>query len=280
MTLRVAIKVAYFNINNIARGFQIQPDVETIFSILQKAILKIGFLESDMAKIDYAGRTDHGVNALCQVIAFNLHEKWDTLPDRFLHRINAKLPQNIRCWAVALVSIDFHPRFNAVERSYHYIYTIKPGDMLALPLMNESIKLLIGTHNFVNFAKKDTEDDNFTRKINEITIQTHNNQIIFSIKAKSFLWQQCRRLTAHLVQIGKRQVNISYTEQLLLNSGTIIKPTPLPPENLILTNIIYENVVFQADEAIKLKIIQNIEEELYHIKRKEDLLTFLKISLQ
>lgn len=279
MTLRVAIKVAYFNIKNLARGFQIQPDVETIFSLLQRAIIKSGFLESQEAKIDYAGRTDHGVNAICQVIAFNIHEKWDIVPDRFLHRINANLPQNIRCWAFALVSIDFHPRFYALERIYHYVYTINQLEKLDIKSMKESSKLLIGTHNFVNFAKKDTDDDNFTREIKEITLHTHENQIIFSIKAKSFLWQQCRRITAHLIQIGKKQVNISYTKQLLLNSGNVIKPTPLPPENLILTNILYENVIFQEDEAIKLKTIQNIEEELYQNKRKEDLLQFIKNSL-
>ena len=106
-------------------------------------------------------------------------------------------------------------------------------------------------------------------------IQNKNSQVIFTIRAKSFLWQQCRRITAHLIQIGKKQVDLKYTEKLLQNSGKITKPTPLPPENLILTNILYNDIIFQEDKAIKLKLLQTIEEELNEIRRKRDFLHFL-----
>ena len=235
--MRIAIKVAYFNTQDFTHGFQIQPDVETIFSLLQKALLKSGFLNDKDEKVDYAGRTDHGVNAISQIIAINLNESFDAVPDRFLHRINSYLPDTIRCWSYAIVPLDFHPRFDAIDRTYHYIYTKRNNEILNIQLMEKAVNHLIGSHNFINFAKKNENIDNYEREIKELLIEPYKEQIVFTLKAKSFLWQQCRRIVAHLIQIGKEQVSIDFTNKLLLNQNPITKPTPLPPENLILSDI-------------------------------------------
>ena len=163
MGLRLAIKVAYFSITEFSHGFQIQHDVETIFGFLQKAFEKAGFLDKNENELDYAGRTDHGVNAICQVIAINLNEKWNSVPERLLHRVNANLPKNIRCWAYAIVSKDFHPRFNALERSYTYIYTPIKAEIIDVSLMRKACLLLEGTHDLTNFSKKGNDSLNQIR---------------------------------------------------------------------------------------------------------------------
>ena len=275
MSLRVAVKVAYFNINKIANGFQIQPDVDTIFSFLTNALVKSEFLDDKNKKIEYAGRTDHGVNAISQVISFNLHENWKAIPDRFMHRINTNLPKNIKCWAYSLVSNDFHPRFDAITRSYHYVYSKHISEVLDVQLMKEACKHLVGFHNFINFAKRDSDIKNYERGINEITIEERESELIFTISAKSFLWQQCRRITAHLVQIGKKQSTIKDTEKLLTNISNIKKPSPLPAENLILSDIVYENVNFNEDNTIKLKIKQMIIGEVYESRKRVNSLSFI-----
>ena len=147
--------------------------------------------------------------------------------------------------------------------------------MLDVNLMEDSKKLLIGVHNFVNFAKKDSDLDKYEREVNEIKIKNLDDRIIFSIKAKSFLWQQCRRVFAHLIQIGKKQTDLKYTEKLLYNDGKIIKPTPLPPEFLVLTNISYKNIKFTEDGSIKLKILQILYEDLIENTKKINFLDFV-----
>ena len=112
MCIRVAIKVAYFNTIDRLHGFQIQPDVETIQGLLIQAIKKTGYVDTVNFKLDYAGRTDNGVNALCQVVAFNLSETLTEIPSRFLYQINNFLPKNVRCWAYTSVLNSFKPRFN------------------------------------------------------------------------------------------------------------------------------------------------------------------------
>ena len=273
MSLHVAIKVAYFNTKNFAHGFQIQPDIETIFGYIQKALIKAKFIDKEDDSLTYAGRTDHGVNAISQVIAVLLKD-YPQIPERFLFRINKFLPLNIRCWSYAIVTGDFHPRFDALERSYIYIYTKDRSDDLNIHLMNQASKILIGTHNFINFAKKDSKDDKYTRELREITIKESNDALIFFLSAKSFLWQQCRRIVAHLIQIGKRELSIDDTIKLLSTTDKAVKPTPISPENLILTDIKYENVHFIEEEAIKLKIHQIILSEIYEGKKKENSLSF------
>ena len=245
MVLRLAIKVAYFNINEFAHGFQIQPNVETIFSYLQKAFFTSGFIEDQNSSIDYAGRTDHGVNALCQVIAINLPEKWDKVPERFLQRINIYLPKNIHCWAYAIVQSDFHPRYDAIKRKYVYIYSINIDEDLDIELMREASTLLHGLHNFINFAKRDVAVTNYNREILKIGIEKETGEILISLEAKSFLWQQCRRITSHLIQVGKKQATIEDTKLLLTTFENTTKPSPLPAENLILTEILYHNINFK-----------------------------------
>lgn len=272
----ISIKVAYFNTKDIARGFQIQPEVDSIFGFLLKSLEKSKFLDEENKHLAYAGRTDYGVNAISQVISFHLNKAFNEIPERFLHRINSRLPINIRCWAYSIVPNEFHPRFQALERHYWYIYTTQVNENLDLTKMIQAGDLLQGTHNFVNFAKRDTELDNFTRTLNKITIEKINDVFLFKLYAKSFLWQQCRRITAHLIQIGNGSLDISETYKLLNEINGITKPTPLPPENLILTDIIYENIRFTEDRTVKLKIYQMIDEELHSIKKKENSLIYFK----
>jgi tRNA pseudouridine38-40 synthase len=277
LSLRIAIKLAYFNTREFVHGFQIQPNVETIFSVVKRALDKTDFLHQEKNSLDYAGRTDHGVNAIAQVMAFNLKEIWTSVPERFLHRINSYLPKNIRCWAYTIVDEKFHPRFDTIEKSYFYLYILNEEEIKEFDktLMDSAAKLLLGTHNFVNFSKKDRTHDNYTRTIKDITIDYNQDKISITLSSKSFLWQQCRRICGHLIQVGRKQVDADHTLFLLNNFGRIAKPTPLPPEMLILADIKYKNIEFQEDLSIKLKIIQQLTDELLQLKRKEYYLSFL-----
>ena len=65
-----------------------------------------------------AGRTDSGVHASGQVISFDLD--WTHSCEAMLRAINAKLPEDIAVNAVKVADDDFHPRYDAISRCYHY----------------------------------------------------------------------------------------------------------------------------------------------------------------
>src|SRR5688572_21289384 len=77
-----------------------------------------------------AGRTDTGVHSLGQVAHF---DKMGGIPVARLERVlNTVLLPEIRVSAVEEVGDDFHARFSAVSRTYHYYLCAEaPPPMLA-----------------------------------------------------------------------------------------------------------------------------------------------------
>jgi tRNA pseudouridine38-40 synthase len=65
-----------------------------------------------------AGRTDSGVHAAGQVIAFDL--EWSHSAETLQAALNANLPPAVAVQAVSPTRPDFHPRFDALARRYQY----------------------------------------------------------------------------------------------------------------------------------------------------------------
>ena len=114
-----------------------------------------------------AGRTDAGVHAAGQVIAFDVSWR-HTLQD--LHRaLNAVLPADIAIRQLARTSADFHPRYDARWRRYRYTVLNCPvrsplwaryahhvpdgGAGLDLEAMRQASQALIGSHDFAAFGR-------------------------------------------------------------------------------------------------------------------------------
>ena len=66
----------------------------------------------------FAGRTDAGVHASGQVVAFDL--AWNHSPGDLRNALNALLPADVSVFEVAVTRPDFHPRFDAKARTYRY----------------------------------------------------------------------------------------------------------------------------------------------------------------
>src|SRR5690606_5307364 len=67
-----------------------------------------------------AGRTDAGVHALGQVIAFDVSTPIESL-ERALRSMNGVLPHDVAVRDLAVAPADFDPRRHAVQRSYFYV---------------------------------------------------------------------------------------------------------------------------------------------------------------
>ena len=109
------------------RGFQRQPHGETVEDAILEALeaLGVGFEDGTPAGYAAAGRTDAGVSARAQTVAFEAPE-WLT-PRAF----NAELPADVRAWASADVPGSFHATHDAVERHYRYFLYAPPSNVEA-----------------------------------------------------------------------------------------------------------------------------------------------------
>jgi tRNA pseudouridine38-40 synthase len=148
-------------------GWQIQPNRPTI----QGAVVDVASrLTGERVFLFGAGRTDAGVHALGQVATFKTRS--GMAPQEFLRAFNALLPPAIRVLQCEEESPDFHPRWQALEKTYQYrIYRgriVPPFDQryvlhYPFPLDEEAMAcaapLFEGEHDFTAFAGAEGDEE-------------------------------------------------------------------------------------------------------------------------
>jgi tRNA pseudouridine38-40 synthase len=170
-----------------------------------------------------AGRTDRGVHACGQVVAFST-----SYPDRARRAINQQLPLDLWCTASAEAGETFHPRYDARSRTYRYYYAGPPKYPQA---MDEAAREFLGEHNFSNLAR--VGDKNPWRKILDIKVGTEGRFVYLEVKAESFLWHQVRCMAAALYSVGIGEQDTDGI-RLLLNEAVSRPIQPAPAEGLVL----------------------------------------------
>jgi tRNA pseudouridine38-40 synthase len=252
-----ALKLGYVP-NSSYSGFNHQfHDSTNILSIVLRA-LRDARIFYDLENVRFASRTDRGVAALNQVISLHSSRK------PIISEINSYLPNEIKIFGCTEVEEKFNPRKKALSRTYSYFLVC--DDSFCIERGRKALNMLIGTHNFHNFAKIEKDKPkNTVKTIDEATMtEIGNNVIQIRITSRSFLWQQIRRMISHLVDVGTDLANFEVTEMLLLESNVSKKPPPAPPEFLVLEKIEYPNLRFFYDQ----KSVKSFKSYLYQNMRK------------
>ena len=97
-------------------GFQLQPNARTVQGELEAALARLA--GGERVVVDGAGRTDTGVHATGQVIAFTYRGR---LTGTALQQaVNALLPPDVAIRDVRRAPDGFHPRYAARYREYRY----------------------------------------------------------------------------------------------------------------------------------------------------------------
>ena len=232
------------------RGFQRQPDVATVEDTIFDALRALEVLSADAAKPDgyaAAGRTDAGVSALAQTVAFDAP---DWLSPRAL---NAELPADVRAWAAADCPADFHATHHASRREYVYhLFAPTEGDHRAdaTPPVDDdrfraACEALSGTHDFHNL----TPDDRNTERSPTLEAVRDGDYLVVTVTAGGFARELVRRLVSLARAVGTG-------EEPLEKVDRVLEPAPLPghegiapapPEPLVLTHVAYPDLEFAVD---------------------------------
>ncbi|HIH43727.1 MAG TPA: tRNA pseudouridine(38-40) synthase TruA [Candidatus Methanoperedenaceae archaeon] len=239
--MRYAYRLAY--IGTEFSGSQVQPDVRTIEGELFTALQGLGIITSpEDADFASAGRTDAGVHALSQTIAFNTGS-----PAAIPRAINSKLPEPVWLWARAEVGEDFDPRRHATAREYRYFMCSEGHD---IPRMRNASTLLRGEHDFTNFATVG-RGKNPVRIVERLDIRVAGDVIIIDIKANAFLWHMVRKIVTALSLVGSGARNMDWLSQMLAPGEFKEGLTPAPAYGLLLKNIEYPGLKWQEDAYTK-----------------------------
>lgn len=243
MTKRFAIKIAY--IGKEYQGFQRQTEsIKTVEGAILDALIELEIIDNvSESKYSAAGRTDKGVNAISQVIAFN------SLRDKiFLEEINNIFPRDIYAWAKAEVKENFHPRRDALSRTYRLYHYYFNED---LKLMTKAMKKLKGTHDFAKLCKKSDNLQDGSPKSTVLTLETakfklQNNLLEFEFSSRSFLWNQVRKMVSLILDIGSGKYPPEIIDEILNPPTSEPKGgiKPVPPDGLVLYDVYYKNIEF------------------------------------
>ncbi|AKB86175.1 tRNA pseudouridine(38-40) synthase TruA [Methanococcoides methylutens] len=204
--MRVALKIAYIGSNY--HGSQVQPNVPTVEGELFKALTELEIIKDPKsANFISSGRTDAGVHAMGQVVAFDTD-----VPNLAIPRvINSKLPGTIWAWAHSLVPDNFDPRRHAVSRTYRYIMC---GEQYDISRIRSASKLLHGTHDFSNFCTNESGRGT-VRTVERIDVRVSGNLTRIDVEANSFLWNMVRKIVTALMMVGSGVRDEEWLEQML-----------------------------------------------------------------
>lgn len=214
--VRLAFRVSYLGSRFF--GSQMQASDRTVEGEFIAACRRLElFGDWRKASFQAAGRTDRGVHARGQVIAFTTDA-----PARAIGTINIQLPPDLWCTGFSEVPAAFHPRYDATSRTYRYYFSEIPREKEAV---EKAARHFLGVHDFSNFAK--VGDKNPVRNILAIGIGEEDGFVYLEVTAESFLWHQVRCMATALLRVGSgEQSEESVLRYLNGDAGRPLSPAP------------------------------------------------------
>ena len=206
---RYALKIEYNG--GPFSGWQSQDGPPTVQDAIQMALEK---LEPEVPSTVAAGRTDAGVHALGQVAHCDLVKDWK--PFRLAEALNHHLkPLPVAIVDSAPVAADFHARFSAKEREYRYRIICRRAPLthdrglawkvprqLNVETMNVAARHLVGKHDFTTFRASECQAKSPVKTVNSLEIVATGEEILVSVRARSFLHSQVRSFVGTLERVG------------------------------------------------------------------------------
>jgi tRNA pseudouridine38-40 synthase len=223
---RIKITLAYDGTD--FHGWQVQPGLPTIQGALETIVSGI---EGEPVHVAGSGRTDAGVHALAQVAAFTLRNPIP--PNNLRKAINRLLPPAVRILSVEETHPDFHPRFDAIAKTYEY--RIHRGEVFSpfdwryahhfpYPLDEQAFEnlapLLEGEHDFAAFAASDDSDHEGKSTVRTIfSSRAHRagDSLIYEVRGSGFLKHMVRNIVGALLEAGKGNLCEADLRALLLD---------------------------------------------------------------
>jgi len=202
-------------------------------------------------RVEAAGRTDTGVHARGQVIAFDLGSD---IPDvaRALYSLNSVLPSEVQVAELREASADFDPRRQAVRRTYNYRiwnaafpspFEVRTSwhvrEPLALDKMRQAALALPGRHDFFSFQSADNIDRPSVRHLFAASLREELPLVEIEIAANAFCRGMVRNLVGQLVAIGRGRAPVGSMAELLGRRDRSQAAPSAPAQGLFLESVEY-----------------------------------------
>ncbi|MEW6272339.1 MAG: tRNA pseudouridine(38-40) synthase TruA [Thermodesulfobacteriota bacterium] len=241
-------------------GWQAQREGRTLQQTIEKALSTV---LREPVRVSAAGRTDAGVHARGQVIAFDATLDLADVAEpgssdgrspleRVWRSVNAVLPDDVVLRTLERASADFDPRRDAVQRAYLYRiwnaevrspfelrtawHVREPLDVAA---MAEAAGALLGEHDFASFQGADDVPRASVRNVSRSEVARDGEIVRYAIEANSFARHMVRNVVGQLVEIGRGRKPVASMRELLDARDRRLAAAPAPPHGLSLECVRY-----------------------------------------
>ena len=228
-------------------GWQRQTNGRSVQEVLEKALAE---LLGTAVPTAAAGRTDAGVHALGQVVAFDAPR---ALPSKaYVRGLSSLLPGDVAVVEADEVPPDFDPRRWATGKRYRYLISRRPVrapllrrthwevfSALDVEAMQTGATALVGTHDFSSFRAADCEAPHPRRTLRELEVRSVGAILRIEVEGTAFLKHMVRNIVGSLVEVGRgRRVPGWIGEVLAARDRTLAGPTA-PAHGLTLVEVTY-----------------------------------------
>lgn len=237
-------------------GWQKQPGVSTVQEELENALFLL--LKEKIAVIG-SGRTDSGAHAMGQTAQFSTHFVLDSYS--FLRSLNGILPYAIRVRSLELVDQDFHVRFSATKKEYHYHLWLEPFlcpftapyrhhvmSKLDLSLLQETLHAFVGTHDFCSFANTHGSALTTIRTIFRIECIQQLGGLRIEFEGNGFLYKMVRNIVGYALEIAKNKRSLNDLPEIFAAKDRRRIGQAAPAKGLFLMQVSYPEEIIKKNE--------------------------------
>ncbi len=238
-------------------GFQVQPQGRTVQGELERMLYH---LTGEAVKVAGAGRTDAGVHARGQVIAFDTH--WRHGPEELERALNSTLPRDIAVRCLQITEQSFHPRYSAVSRVYLYnLYQSQTRIpvldrhffwqrlTLDLDAMGQAATMLLGEVDMAAFGQATAGDVTVRRVMQSFWRRVEVNALLaapqaalalqYVTEANGFLRGMVRRMVGGLLAVGEGRLSPEAFGEIIASRDISRAEPPAPARGLVLWQVKY-----------------------------------------
>lgn len=232
-------------------GSQRQPQQRTVQGELEDALNK---LTGERVSIRFAGRTDAGVHATGQVIAFCVSGRsardglaWPELA----RRLNALLAPDVAVRGLRSASRGFDPRRAATSRTYRYRIrqggdrrptdrhrTLEIPDRLDVDAMRRAAARMVGERDFA--ALGSDPRGRTVRHLMAVTVRQRGSLVEVVVTGNAFLRRMVRSLVAVLLAVGRGQLTVEDVDTILDPAQRALRGRAAPARGLTLERIRFD----------------------------------------
>jgi len=229
-------------------GWQVQPNVRTVQSVLEDRLDKI---LCHRVRLIGSGRTDAGVHALGQAASFSTDR---TIPLEGLQRgLNSLLPDDVCVRSAQEVGDKFDARRCARSKIYRYTILNSPlpcvlerhrtwhvREPLDVAAMADSTRLLMGYRDFSAFQASEKRPRSALREMRRAAaFRRPGRLVVVELEADGFVKQMARNIVGTLVDVGRSYISQEQFREILEGLDRTKAGPTAPARGLCLVEVKY-----------------------------------------